>query len=246
VLLVSIIMPCYNSETTISQSIKSVIEQSYQNWELLVIDDLSTDLTEDMVLNFCDTRIKYFCLEKNSGSPAEPRNLGLRVSKGKYIAFLDSDDLWHKTKLEKQVSFMHDNNYTFTCTAYNIIDDIGNFVTSYTPPKKVDYNMLLTNNSIGCLTAMVSKELLEGDKFSICGHEDFALWLRIIKKSKYVFSLNDKLASYRRLEGSVSSNKVKLISFFWHVYRNEQKLSIIKSLYYCFRYFFNVVWIKYK
>lgn len=244
--LVSIIMPSFNASSTILTTIGSVISQSYSNWELLIIDDCSTDNTLDVIRSIGDPRIQVHSLTVNSGSPATPRNVALDLSRGEYIAFLDADDLWKKDKLNKQIKFMSDNDIMFSCTAYNIIDVNGKRISTYTPPEKVGYNQLLTNNSIGCLTAVVRKELIENSYFPSCGHEDFSLWLKLIKKSKYIYGLNEKLACYRRLDHSASSNKIKLVYFFWHIYRNEEKYGIIKSLYLCFKYFINVMWFKYK
>jgi len=208
-MLISIVMPCYNASSTIYDSIGSVLLQTYKNWELIVVDDRSTDNSRDIILSIKDERIRFISSQVNSGSPATPRNIAIKESRGEYIAFLDSDDLWTPTKLERQVEFMIKNNYKFTCTAYNIIDPDGNFISSYVPPKYVIYSDL-------------------------------------IKVSDGVHALSEKLASYRLMNGSVSSNKLKLISFFWSIYRHQEKFGLIKSFYCCFRYFMNVVFFKYK
>ncbi|OCH18561.1 hypothetical protein A6E04_01695 [Aliivibrio logei] len=239
-------MPAYNCGRFIEESINSVIYQTHQKWELIIVDDCSSDNTANLVERYKDERIKYFCLPENSGSPSEPRNVGLKHAHGDYIAFLDSDDLWHEEKLEKQLDFMQRNNFKFSCTAYSIVDSKGNLKSSYTPPSRVDYAQLLTNNSIGCLTVILHQDLIDGMFFPNCGHEDFALWLKILRKSNVVHSLNTKLATYRRMENSVSSNKKKLILFFWNIYRNEEKIGLFKTIYLCFRYFVNVMWFKYK
>ncbi|PKF63057.1 glycosyltransferase family 2 protein [Psychromonas sp. psych-6C06] len=244
--LISIIMPSYNASLSISDSIRSVLIQSYPSWELIIVDDHSTDNTVETIQTFNDPRISCITLDTNSGSPALPRNVALSLANGEYIAFLDADDLWEKDKLSKQVKFMSDNDIMFSCTAYNIINDDGVIVSSYSPPAIVNYSQLLTNNSVGCLTAMVTKELLGQQKFPICGHEDFALWLKLIKKCQYIYALDEKLCSYRRLDGSVSSNKSKLVSFFWNIYRNEEGIGVFKSLCLSIKYFVNVVWYKYK
>ncbi|EPM5584669.1 glycosyltransferase family 2 protein [Vibrio vulnificus] len=245
-MLISIVMPCYNASSTIYDSIGSVLLQTYKNWELIVVDDRSTDNSRDIILSIKDERIRFISSQVNSGSPATPRNIAIKESRGEYIAFLDSDDLWTPTKLERQVEFMIKNNYKFTCTAYNIIDPDGNFISSYVPPKYVIYSDLLFNNSIGCLTAMIHRSLVDNEKFPVCGHEDYALWLKLIKVSDGVHALSEKLASYRLMNGSVSSNKLKLISFFWSIYRHQEKFGLIKSFYCCVRYFMNVVFFKYK
>jgi len=244
-MLVSIIMPSYNSSSTIFDAINSVLSQTYKNWELIIVDDHSTDSTCDVIKKINDDRIRLISLPSNSGSPAKPRNVAIKESKGQYIAFLDSDDLWYPTKLELQVDFMIKNGYKFTCTAYSIVDSNGNFSGSYTPPGFVTYGELLFNNSIGCLTVIVQRELIKDFVFPICGHEDYALWLKLIKESGGVFSLPEKLSKYRISPGSVSSNKYRLVPFFWHIYRNQEGFGVTKSLYCCIRYFINVFWFKY-
>lgn len=246
-MLISIVMPCYNSEKTITQSINSVIEQTYKNWELIIIDDGSTDSTLSIAKKIAanDKRIKVLSLPKNTGTPAEPRNNGLEYSNGDYIAFLDSDDLWSNNKLELQLSFMIKNDISLSCTAYTIKDTKGK-IFNYYPPLFVNYSDLLSNNSIGCLTAMVKKELISKTRFKKIGHEDYAFWLVLLKKTDGVYCLNELLATYNKMENSVSSNKKKLFIFFWNVYRKSEKFSIPRSFYFCIRYFINVIWFKYK
>jgi glycosyltransferase involved in cell wall biosynthesis len=243
--MVSVIMPCYNSEANIKASINSVLDQDYYNWELIVIDDCSSDNTIDVIKSFNDNRIKCHSLAENSGSPAAPRNKGLELAKGDYIAFLDSDDLWAKNKLKLQIEFMKSNSYEFTCTAYSVKDKNG-VSFDYIPPEFVSYYDLLYNNSIGCLTAVVKKNLFENESFPLMGHEDFALWLKIIKKVDGVYSLKKSLAIYNKLDGSVSSSKIKLFGFFWKIFRRSEGFGVVRSLYCCSRYFFNVVFLKYR
>ena len=244
--LVSIIMPAYNSSKFISESIQSVIDQTYQNWELIIVDDCSTDDTFKVVSKFKDVRIKYIYLTSNSGSPALPRNTAIDVSKGKYLAFLDSDDLWLSSKLMIQVEFMIKHNIYFSCSAYEIMDEKNNGLSAFTPPLKVNYKNLLSNNSIGCLTAMLDRNLLAGMRFPLYGHEDYALWLKLIKKAGYVYGIPTCLAKYRKVFGSVSSDRIKVFTYFWHIYRNQEGFSFVVSLYWSFRYFINVMWFKYK
>ncbi|TXY87197.1 glycosyltransferase family 2 protein [Vibrio cholerae] len=240
--LVSIVMPCYNSKDYIHESISSVINQSYSNWELLVIDDASTDNTRDIVCSFDDKRIKLFPLASNSGSPSIPRNIGLTNAQGQYIAFLDADDLWMPDKLSDQIGLMIRDNISFTCSPYIIFGDKESF---YNPPKVVRYEQLLYNNSIGCLTAVIERRLLEGLEFPHCGHEDFALWLKVLKRGTVCVSTEIVAASYRKLPGSVSSNKLKVVPYFWNIYRREEGFGVLRSLFCSLRYFINVVFLKY-
>ncbi|EGQ8469057.1 hypothetical protein AOR11_15565 [Vibrio alginolyticus] len=243
--LVSIVMPSFNSSDTIAKSISSVLSQTYDNWELVIVDDFSSDDTLDKLKQFNDPRIKVVALPSNSGSPAYPRNIGIEYSNGDYIAFLDSDDLWKEKKLEVQLKAMTSKGINFSCTGYTVLKD-GNITRSFTPPEKVHYDQLLCNNSIGCLTAMVSKDLMGDLRFPLCGHEDFALWLKLSKKTDYVLGIKTHLAEYNLVDGSVSSAKSKLIPFFWNIYRNEEGFSRTKSLYYCFLYLIHVLFFKYK
>ena len=245
--LCTVIMPSYNSAATISRSIESVLCQSYKNIQLIIIDDFSTDETKAVVEAFEDDRIFYIRLSSNSGSPAVPRNTGLRLCRGKYIAFLDSDDRWEENKLEVQISAMERFGYLFSCTPYVIEDDVGRIISTYSPPKVVCYKELLINNSIGCLTAVVNKSLLSNFEFPQCGHEDYALWLKLLKNNVDVYSVDEygPLAAYRKAAGSISSNKKKLMTFFWHIYRREENFGVMRSIYFCFRYLINVAWFKY-
>lgn len=241
---ISVIMPTYNASLTIERSILSVLNQSYSNFELIIVDDCSTDNTVDVVSSISDDRLKLISLEKNSGSPSTPRNVGLAECKGDYIAFLDADDIWYPRKLEVQIEFMLIGNIDFSCTGYDI-ENYGKVVSEYIPPPVVEYHDLLTNNSIGCLTAIVSKRLIKDHRFPNCGHEDFALWLKLSKGIK-VYSIDEKLACYNRMEGSVSADKKKLFGFFWNIYRNEEGFSTVRSLWLSTQYFINVVWFKYR
>ncbi|WP_394135644.1 glycosyltransferase family 2 protein [Aliivibrio fischeri] len=243
--LVSIIMPCFNASLFITKAIESVIQQTYSNWELIIVDDCSLDRSLEVIGNYDDNRISTYMLSVNSGSPACPRNLGIKKAKGDYIAFLDADDSWYPEKIELQLNRMLRKQADFSCTSYNLVKE-GKVVSCYKPPKSATYDDLLINNSVGCLTAMVRSDFVKKHMFPVCGHEDFALWLKVIKDCGYVLGIQECLANYNVVEGSVSSSKHKLIPYFWHIYRNEENMSIADSLYYCARYFFNVVFFKYR
>ena len=234
--LVSIVTPLYNSEKYIAETIESVLYQTYQNWEMLIIDDCSTDSGANIVKKYLiDKRIKYFKLEKNSGA-AICRNKGIEVSNGEFIAFLDSDDLWKKEKLEKQVNFMKKNNYSISFTEYEEIDEnsdkLGILIKS--PKKPVTYRKYLLTNPIGCLTGMYSVKKLGKVYMPLMrNREDTGFWLNILKKD-VAYSLNENLADYRIRKNSLSFNKYKLIKFHWNLYRRVEKLSIIESFFYIF------------
>ncbi len=232
--LISVIMPTYNCGKFIEKTIKSVINQTYKNWELIIVDDCSKDNTEDVV-NKCsksDDRIKYYRLEINQGA-AVARTQAMKIAKGNYMAFLDSDDLWKKDKLEKQINFMKENNYSFTCTAYEQIDENDNLLNKKIRTKeKADYNRILLDCPVGNSTVMYNVDKL--GKFEVPNirkRNDDALWLQILKKEKYIYGLNEVLMQYRIRKNSISSNKLDLIKYHWQLYRKIERLSAIRSIF---------------
>jgi len=190
--LVSIITPTYNSERFIAQTIESVINQSYTNWEMLITDDCSNDNTIDIVKFYQskDSRIKLFKLEKNHGAGVA-RNHSLKNAKGRYVAFCDADDQWKKNKLELQLKFMEENNLEFSYSDYEVIDENGNFLRNVKCPKKLTYKKLLRNNYVGCLTAIYDTKFLGKLMMSkIRKRQDWVLWLNIMKKIESTRGLN--------------------------------------------------------
>jgi len=236
--LVSIIMPSYNSETTIGSAIASVIDQTYSNWELIVSDDNSSDSTVDIIeeLMRTENRIKLIKHVKNNGAGFS-RNAAIAEAYGKYIAFLDSDDLWHKLKLQKQITFMLENRTALSYTNYQKIDMQGNLGKVIIPPNSITYSELLKSNIIGCLTAVYDQEIL-GKMFMplIRKRQDMALWLDILKKTDAANCVPDVLAYYREGQQSLSSNKLKILSSQWMFYREYLNFGIAKSGYYFFFY----------
>lgn len=231
--LISIIMPTYNCADFIGITLESVISQTYKNWELIIVDDCSIDNTEEIVRYYMesDSRIKYNKLDINSGASAA-RNKGIDLASGKYIAFLDSDDIWFSEKLSKQINFMEENNYNFTCTNYNKIDEKGKALNRTIQAKmKSDYNGIL-KNCPGNSTVIYNAEKLGRFKVTdIKKRNDYVMWLQVIKKANYLYGLEETLGSHRIRKGSISSNKFSLASYHWKVYRQIEKLSIIKSSY---------------
>lgn len=215
--LVSIIMPSYNTADYIAESIQSVLEQSYTDWELIVVDDCSTDNTDEVIKPYLtDGRIKYFKNEKNSGA-AVSRNHALREAKGKWIAFLDSDDLWMPDKLEKQIRYMEMNGYHFSYTNYSEINAEGqrNGVT-VTGPKRVTKTGMFNYCWLGCLTVMYDAETVGLIQIAdIKKNNDYAMWLKVCKKAD-CYLLNEELALYRRgRQGSISTQSIKKL-IGWH------------------------------
>ena len=230
--LVSIIMPTYNCAKFIGETIKSVIAQTYSNFELIIVDDCSKDNTKDVVNSFDDERIKYYKLEKNSGA-AVARTTAMNMAKGKYMAFLDSDDLWMENKLEHQLKFMKDNNYNITCTAYEQVNEDGESLNKVIKTKKkADYNRILLDCPVGNSTVMYNVEAL--GKFEVPNRRkrnDDALWLQMLKKEKYIYGMDEVLAKYRIRSNSISSNKLSLIKYHWQLYRDIEHLSVIRSVF---------------
>ena len=239
---ISIITPVFESELFIKLTIESVLNQTYQNWELIIIDDASSDGSVKIAESFAtkDKRIKLIKLDSNKG-PAAARNRGIKEASGRYIAFLDSDDLWHKDKLEKQIIFMQKNEYAFTFTGYEKIDEKGKKIGNILPFKgQVTYHDLLKSNHIGCLTAMIDLKMLGCKMYmpDIKKRQDQGLWLEILKEIDKAYCLNKVLGKYRIRKDSISINKIANIKFQWQLYRELEKLSIIQSLYYMLWYTF--------
>lgn len=231
--LVSIVMPAFNEEILIVESIGSVINQTYQDWELIIVDDCSTDDTANVINEFSskDKRIKYFKMDKNSGA-ALSRNLGVREAKGTYLAFLDSDDVWRPDKLSKQIGFMETNSVNFSCTSYDKIDEKGKEIDEIILAEPVsDYNKLLKKCPGNSTVIYNAKELGKFEIPNIKKRNDYVMWLQVIKKSEKLYGLEEILSSHRIVEGSLSSNKFDLVKYHWIVYRDIEKLSLMKSVY---------------
>jgi teichuronic acid biosynthesis glycosyltransferase TuaG len=242
--LVSIITPAYNCEKYISESIDSVISQTYDNWEMIIVNDKSSDKTREIVESYTklDFRVKLINLEENSGA-AVARNTALDSANGRYIAFLDSDDRWKSSKLEKQLDFMKTNGYGFTFTGYEyILYQNNNTQKLFTVPPCVNYSQALKNTVIGCLTVVIDRELIGDFRMPLIRRgQDNLTWLMILKRGFKAFGLNENLAEYRRVDGSLSNSKVKAIKRQWHNYRKVIKLPLYKCLYYYFFYALNNV-----
>lgn len=233
--LVSIITPNYNSEKFIAQTLQSIRAQTYKNWELIIVDDCSTDKSLDIIETYSktDKRIKVIKLNENSGAGIA-RNKAIEEATGNFIAFLDSDDLWHPEKLEKQLAFMVQNNYNLTYTSYNV------FIEKDAEPNKIvlckptlNYSQMLYSNKIGCLTAMYNKDNL-GKIYmpEIRKRQDYALWLKILKKEERAYGLQEVLACYRDRNNSISNNKIEMLKWNWILYKKVEELSYFQSLFY--------------
>lgn len=231
--LVSIITPTYNSEKFISAAIQSVQNQTYPNWELIIIDDCSTDKTVEIINEAIksDSRIRLHSLTKNEGTGAA-RNLGVANSKGSYISFLDSDDLWAPNKLERQLDFMKENNLSFTFSFYECLDENGNHLNiRKEAPSRTTYKKLFFCNYIGNSTAIYNADILGKIPINkIRKRQDWMLWLTIVKKMKVAQPVPEVLAYYRIRKNSISSSKIELLKFNFDVYHKFHKMNYIASL----------------
>lgn len=242
--LVSIITPVYNAEKFLSDTIESIKNQSYKNWELLLVDDCSKDNSANIIKEFQknDDRIKYIKLEKNSGASVS-RNTGIKNAKGRFIAFVDSDDLWEPNKLEIQVNYMLKENRGFTFTSYRYMREDGEKTNKIAKaPYKINYEGLLKNTIIGCSTVVVDRHIVgDFDMPLVRRGQDTATWLKLLRKEKYAYGIEQDLVNYRLVGDSLSSNKIKALKRTWNTYRNVENLGILKSSYvFCF-YVFNAV-----
>lgn len=227
--LVSIIMPAHNAEKYIRQSIQSVINQSYQNWELIITDDASTDRTIEVIESFNEDRIQILKLTKNAGA-AVARNTSIERAKGDFMAFLDSDDLWHKDKLAKQIAFMQDNKISFSSTEYANIDENGQLINITKNHDQLGYDGILKycpgNSTVIYNTKQLGKFYIP----NIRKRNDFVMWLQVIKSAQSLYGLREPLTYYRVREDSLSIDKKSLIKYQWQVYRDIEHLSLAKSL----------------
>ena len=220
---VDIILPNYNSEKFINESIQSVIKQNFQNWRLIIIDDNSDQKTKEILKKYENfKKIKIYWFKKNRGA-AYCRNYGIKNSKSSYIAFLDSDDYWEKNKLKNQISFMRTNNYEFTYTNYTTI---GKKKIKIKPPHRLSFSSFIKNTSIGTSTMIVKRKIIKNIKFTntkIC--EDYFFKCKILKKIKFAHSLNKYLTRYRIRKNSLQSNKFKNFYWIWKINREYNHLN---------------------
>lgn len=238
-ILISIITPTYNSGKYIGETIKSVLSQTYENWELLIADDCSKDNTAYIVNEFNDSRIKYLKLDKNVGA-ATARNTVLEKAKGKFIAFLDADDMWKPEKLERQLMFMLGNQAGFSFTSYEILKNGRNKVVKV--PYKLNYNQFMKNTIIGTSTVMVNTDIVGEIRLAnVRKDHDSMTWAKLLREGHLAYGLNESLAYYRKVEGSISSDKLKAARNHWINCRNVEKLPFIKCLYYFIFYGLNAV-----
>ena len=246
--LVSIVMPAYKVAEYIEESIQSVLSQTYKNWELIIVDDCSPDDTRKIVSNYAsrDKRIKPIFLKKNGG-PAVARNEALKFARGRWIAFLDSDDIWMPNKLSRQRDFQLKNSTVLTFTQFRRVSsdktEIGHLIDV---PEKLDYFELLGNTVIATSTVLVDRNLLTAPiKMKKVYYDDFVCWLDLLKSGAKAYGLKEDLMRYRVLKKSVSRNKINSAIQVWKIYRNHLNLSVFFSFFLILRWGKNAL-LKYR
>ena len=230
---VSIIVPVYNAENYIEQTIDSVLAQDYTNWELLLVENGSTDQSVEKIKQYTDERIRLIVMEGNAGA-ANARNEGMRQANGTYVGYVDADDLWHPNKLSKQLAYMKEKNAGFCFTGYEFGDEnargTGKIVRV---PETLVYKQALCNTTIFTSTVMFDTRLLAKDKLYMPNvkSEDSALWFQILRDGVVAYGLDENLVTYRRPANSLSSNKLVAMRRIWNLYRKQEKLNIFYSMY---------------
>lgn len=233
--LVSIITPTFNSANYIAETIQSVQNQTYQQWEMIIVDDGSSDETVSIIQDIqkVETRIQLIIQEKNVG-PAITRNKGIELAQGKFLTFLDADDLWFPDFIQNSITTIQQIKVPFVFSSYRRADEALNFIYSdFIVPQSVTYTDILKTNSISCLTAFLDVEVL-GKKFMpiIQKRQDMGLWLQYLKEIPFAHGIKEPKAIYRIRKNSLSRKKSDLIKYQWQFYRKVEKLSVIHSAYY--------------
>lgn len=235
--MVTVIIPVYNAEKYLERTIKSVLAQTYTQWELLLVDDCSTDHSKEIMQRYAEEyhNIRCFYCEKNAG-PSQARNLGIDNAQGQYIAFVDSDDLWVPEKLEKQIAFLKKKNCAFTFTSYEFADEnaIKTGIVAHAP-SEVCYKDLLKSSTIAPSTTLFDREKIEDHLIKMplgVSREDAATWMKITRNGYKAYGLDEILTIYCRHKGAYSGNKIKAIIGKWQLYHDVEHLSVLKSAYY--------------
>lgn len=236
--LVSIIMPAYNASRFLPDAIESVMAQSYDAWELIVVDDCSKDDSVSVIQRYCerDGRVKLLRNSENTG-PAITRNNAINNAAGRYIAFLDSDDVWHPEKLRKQIDAMTDQDYVFTYTAYHRISEDGAVAgRTIDVPVRLTYRQLLRNTAI--VTSSVVLDISEIGRIQMKDtyYDDFACWLDVLRRGFAAYGIQDDLVRYRVASTSVSRNKLNSAIKVWDTYRSIERLGLVTSMWSFFGY----------
>lgn len=232
--IVSVIIPVYNSETYIADTIQSVLDQTYSNIEIVVIDDCSKDNSRKIVEGLCEVHpnIVYHCQKKNQGV-AVARNTGLKIAKGRYVAFLDSDDIWKKEKLEKQLKLMRKKRAGFVFSAIEMMDENGNDRKKKRKIKtRVTYKYLLKNTVIPTSSVVIDRTIVKDFKMPLMrSGQDYATWLMILRDGVVAYGVDEALVRYRVGSNSLSSNKFKSIKQVWGIQVHQEKINPVFATY---------------
>lgn len=227
--LVTVIMPAYNAERFLEEAVRSVLKQTFTDWELLILEDCATDGTFALAEKLAaeDDRITLLKNEKNMGV-ARTRNRGFELARGKYVALLDSDDIWHPEKLERQIARLEETGGDFSYTSYAIVDVEGKKCKAdFLVPGEVTYKDQLTRNAIGCSTVMLKASLLKDYRFATdFFHEDYVLWIQLLRDGHRAVGCQEILVDWRYVENSRSFNKVKAAKNRWRIYRDYLKMPL--------------------
>ena len=230
--LVSVIMPAYNAEKYIEEAVRSVISQTYPNWELLILDDCSADRTAELAkaLADLDSRIRLLRNPQNMGV-AKTRNRGFSLAKGEWVALLDSDDVWHSDKLEKQLLTAAETGADIIYCSYSMMNENGMHISDFIVPKATSYDDMLKESVLSCSTVVLRRSILDFHRFSSdYYHEDYGFWLELLRHGYKAAANTEILADYRIIKGSRSNNKLKSAKNRWLIYRRVEKLPFVKSL----------------
>ncbi len=244
--LVSIVTPVYKAERFISETLDSVLSQTYDNWEMILVDDCSPDNSVSIIekAQKKDRRIKLIRNKKNTGA-AGSRNTGTKNAKGRYVTFLDADDLWRKDKLERQVKFMQEGDYAFSYTDYEFANEDGKpNGNRVSVPEKINYEQSLKNPIIWTSTVMIDISKIDRELLmmpNVKRGQDAATWWQILKKIDFAYGLNENMSYYRRTNSSLSANKFKALKRTWYLYRQVEKLNLIKAAWVFCWYVFNAI-----
>ena len=238
-ILISIIIPCFNSEKYINNCLNSVLNQTHKNLEIIIIEDYSNDNTYSILSDFSkiDSRIILLKNSQNLGV-SYSRNLGLSIAKGDYICFLDSDDIWDLHKVEKQLGFMLKKECSLSYTLFTIFDDDSRNPLNNLPDQ-VNFDNLLFGNSIALSSTMLNRSSIKNLQFKKIGHEDYLFWLNYLRFGENGYLLRENLLFYRVHSKSISYNKFKAINFTWNIYRNELHFNTFKAGYFFIIHIFN-------
>lgn len=234
----TIITPIYNSEDFLEETLKSILNQTYNKWESILINDNSKDSSFRIAQKYAklDSRFKIINLESSHGA-AKARNIGIEAAKGRFIAFLDSDDIWTNDKLDKQINYMIVHQVGFSYTNYSQFGEASNSDVNIYAPNKINYSQLLKANYIGCLTVVYDTS--EKGKFYFPltkKRHDFALWLTMLKKFDYAYNVGESLARYRVHDNSLSSNKKDAFQSYFHILHDIEKVNKFIAFYYTVRF----------